>query len=440
MELSVGRGLPSVAAATGPLEKSTARSRFVLCVIGAALVALFLKLVIAYSTLGTNDAVTFYGFARSLSDNGLEWTYRNGVVWLASAPIFNHPPLTAYFLRFIHGLAHDEIFRVNGFTFPFLLRIPGILADFVVVLVMLRIWKTDARLRRYSWALLLLALSPVSLMVSGFHGNTDSVMVMFFVLAAYMCLKNRPWLCGLFFALSCQIKVIPLLFFPILFFFWLHRRAVISFLFPLVLASVALWWEPLLNFPTLFIKNVLSYGSFWGIWGITYWLRLTGLPAFSWVWFVDFSNTQTVIVTFLKMLIVGSVFILAWRRRALGERALIESIAYGWVIFFVFSPGVCAQYLVWLAPFILILSPSFYAWVTATSALFLFFFYTITAGGFPWYLAISSNQLNTVWTPWTIWPWATLIAGMVLLWRKALKTDPALRLFSLSTLPSKSRD
>ena len=201
-----------------------------------------------------------------------------------------------------------------------------------------------------------------------------------------------------------------------------------------------LWSEPLLNFPALFIKNVLSYGSFWGIWGITYWLRLTGVPALSWVWFVNFSPAQTVIATFLKALIVASIFVIAWRRRALGGRALIESIAYGWVIFFVFSPGVCAQYMVWLAPFILILSPSFYAWLTGASSLFLFFFYNVIAHGLPWYFGISSNQLNTVWTPWTVWPWAALILGMVFLWRKAAVADPALRLFSLETLPAKSRE
>jgi uncharacterized membrane protein len=266
------------------------------------------------------------------------------------------------------------------------------------------------------------------------------VMVMFFLLASYMCLKKRPWLCGLFFALSCQIKIIPLLFFPVLFFFWLHRRSIVSFLLPFVVTSIILWWEPLVNYPTLFVKNVLSYGSFWGIWGITYWLRLTELPAFSWVWFADFSAAQTVVVTLLKALIVASIFVIAWRRRALDGRALIESIAYGWVIFFVFSPGVCAQYLVWLAPFILILSPSFYAWLTATSSLFLFFFYNVTAHGLPWYLAISVNALNRIWTPWTVWPWAALILGMVLLWKKAAKANPALRLFSLETLPAEARD
>jgi Gpi18-like mannosyltransferase len=409
-------------------------------IIGAAFVALVLKLVIAYNTFGSNDVVTFYSFGRSLSDHGLEWTYRRGIVWLPVAPIFNHPPVTAYYLRFIDGLSRQEIFRANGFNFPFLIRLPGIIADFVVVLVLAAMSRRDGPLRCPAWALLLFALSPVSLMVSGFHGNTDPVMVMFLLLASLMCLHNRPLACGLFLALSCQIKIVPVLFFPILFLFWWHRRAIMSFLFPLALASVALWWEPLTKFPLLFAQNVLSYGSYWGIWGITYWLRLTGYSGFNWVSFMDFPPPQTVVVTFLKALIVVSILVIAWRRRVLDGRASINSIAYAWVIFFVFAPGICAQYMVWLAPFILIMSPSFYAWLTATSSLFLFFFYNITAHGLPWYMAISTSKLNTVWTPWSLWPWAALIIGGILLWRKAVVADPTLRLFSLKTLPARSRD
>jgi hypothetical protein len=423
----------SAAMSTASLEKSAARNRATIWIIGAALVGLFLKLAIAYSTVGTNDVLTFYGFARSLSDHGLEWTYRHRIS-------FNHPPLTAYYLCWIYKLDHLSRLRENGIAFPFLLRLPGIIADFVVVLLLLRVASSDARLRLSRWSLVLLALSPVSLMISGFHGNTDSVMAMFLVIASYLCLKEQAWLCGLFFALSCQIKVIPLLFFPIFFFFWMHRRAIVPFLLPFVLTSVVLWWEPLLNFPTLFIKNVLSYGSFWGIWGITYWLRMTGLPAFSWVWIVGFSPAQTVVATLLKILIVVSVFVVAWRRRALGGRGLIASIAYGWVIFFVFSPGVCVQYMVWLAPFILVLSPTFYGWLTATSSLFLFFFYNTTAHGLPWYLAISTNALNSLWTPWSLWPWAALLVGMILLWKKARAANPELRIFGLETLPAETRE
>src|SRR5207245_658688 len=120
----------------------------------------------------------FYSFARSLSVHGLEWTYRNGVEWLPPGPIFNHPPLTADFLRWIDQVARLETFRAYGLTFPFLLRLPGIIADLVVVLTVLRISTTETRLRPPFWALMLFALSPVSLMVSGFHGNTDPVMVL----------------------------------------------------------------------------------------------------------------------------------------------------------------------------------------------------------------------------------------------------------------------
>ncbi|PYL06690.1 MAG: hypothetical protein DME33_12900 [Verrucomicrobia bacterium] len=63
-----------------------------ICIVALALVALTLKLAIAYNTIGTNDAVFFYGFSKVLSEHGLEWTYQH-------SRYFNHPPLTAYYLR-----------------------------------------------------------------------------------------------------------------------------------------------------------------------------------------------------------------------------------------------------------------------------------------------------------------------------------------------------
>src|SRR5260370_1742320 len=160
------------------------------CIVALALVALTLKLAIAYNTIGTNDAVTFYGFAKVLSQHGLEFTYQH-------SRYFNHPPLTAYYLRGIYALTEQRCCQAVGIHFPFLLRLPGIVADFLVVVVLLRMNKTDLRIP--TWALALFALSPVSLMVSGFHGNTDPVMVLLLVCIVWMCLQNRPVLSGLFF-------------------------------------------------------------------------------------------------------------------------------------------------------------------------------------------------------------------------------------------------
>jgi ALG6, ALG8 glycosyltransferase family len=409
-------------------------------IVGSAFAAFIAKLLIALNTFGSNDVAALYIFARSLHDHGLEWTYRNGVPWGSSIPLFNHPPLTAYYLELIDVLSRNEFFRACGLTFPLLLRLPGIIADFVAVLIVLRIYNTNAEVRLPMWALLLFALSPVSLMVSGFHGNTDPVMVMFLLAAVYMCLRERPLWCGIFFALSCQVKIIPLFLLPLLFFFWLSRQARLRFLLAWLFLTIALWTQPLMMFPRLFVGNVLAYGSQWGWWGITYWLRLTHFSQFDVVGFVNLPAAASFVATFLKVIIAGSVLVIGWRRRYLGAAGLVSSVAYAWLVFFVFSPGFCAYYLMWLAPFVLLLSPALYGWLTAASSLFLFVFYNTLAGGLPWYIAVAKfsdpNRFNLL-APWALWAWAIMICGLIICWRKAAAADSSLRLFSLKTLPAK---
>lgn len=390
----------------------------------AAVVALIGKLLIAWATFGTNDVASFYQFGKLLAQHGLEWTYLSSVA-------FNHPPLVGAFIQQIYDWDHIASLHENGITFPFLLRLPGIISDFIVVLILLSVSRP---LRLPTWSLLVLALSPVSLMISGFHGNTDPVMVMFLVLAAFMCLREQPILCGLFLALSCQIKIIPLLLVPVFLFYWLHRRRTIAFLFPFAASMILLWIQPLVEFPAIFIHRVLFYGSFWGLWGITYWLRMTGVSDFGPVTYYNFLPLQQVVVTVLKLAIVAAVLAIAWRRRKLDAHGLFASLGWTWVTFFIFSPGVCAQYMVWLMPFVLVLSPGFFASLTAASSLFLFFFYNTIAGGFPWYLAISTGRLNDQWLPWSLWPWFILISGAVLLWRNAARAAPALPFCSLASI------
>ena len=404
---------------------------------GAAIIAFITKVLIALNTFGSNDVAALYIFARSLHDHGLEWTYRNGVPWGTSLPVFNHPPLTAYYLELIDALSRKEFFRSSGLTFPFLLRLPGIIADLGTAFVVARISTTATELRLPTWALILFASSPVSVMVSGFHGNTDAVMVMFLVCAAYMGLRGRPTLCGIFFALSCQVKIIPLLLFPVLFFFWLSRRSALRFVISSLLISVAMWSQPLFMFPVLFARNVLAYGSQWGDWGLTYWLRLTHYAQFDVIGFVNLPPAARLVATLLKATIALAILVIGWRRRNLGAPAMICSIAYAWLIFFALSPGFCAYYLLWLAPFILFLSPSLYAWLTAASSLFLFVFYNTLADGFPWHIAVGKfsdpSRFNLI-MPWALWAWAIIVCGLIISWKKAAAADSSLRLLSLKTL------
>ena len=378
-------------------------------IVALALVATTLKLTIAYNTIGTNDAVFFYGFAKVLSEHGLHWTYEH-------SRYFNHPPLTAYYLRGIFALTEQRWCQDLGIHFPFLLRLPGIIADFCVVLVLLQFRKIEIRIP--TWALALFALSPVSLMVVGFHGNTDPVMVLLLVSAVWMCLRNQAALAGLFFALSCQIKIVPLLLLPAFVLFWWSQNRSRPFLITGAITTCVLWSEPLLNFPALFAKNVLAYGSYWGIWGITYLFRATGLPEFSRLSFFDLEPAQNIIMTVLKMIVVSAALWIAWQHRQSRGRTFVESLTDTWLVFFIFAPGVCPQYLIWLAPFILILSPSFYTAVTIASSVFLFAFYNITSGGLPWKVALAMDDSQQHWTAWSLLPWIAITASSIVLWRR----------------------
>jgi hypothetical protein len=396
-------------------------------IIAVALFAALLKIGIALTSLGTNDVLAFYQFGKAIETHNLAWTYEHSV-------LFNHPPLAGYLLRALFWLARQPVCQQNGLTFPFFLRLPGVLADFALVLLLLAIVRKHPHLRPPRWALLLFAASPVSIMVTGFHGNTDPILVLLLVLATFLAVEGRPVLAGLVLALSCQVKIIPLLLFPLFFFFWVERRRAFPFVSSFVFSSILFCLEPLLKSPGAFLKNVLAYGSFWGVWGVTYCLRMTGLSDFQKTSFFSLSASQKVIMLILKIIVVLGILLLAWRRRKLALPALFGSMAYAWMIFFVFSPAVAAQYLLWLAPFILLLSPRFYGFLVAGSSIFLFALYTITSGGFPWYFAYASNKLSAICAHWALVPWLTMVGGLVALVWNTRRQQPNLRLLSLKTI------
>jgi len=379
-------------------------------VIAAAAVAALLKLYCAWTTFGTTDVKLFLIFGQYISDHGLEATYRD---W----SIFNHTPLVANFITSALALAELPVAKNCGVTFPFLLRLPGIFSDFLVVLILLRVMGEDKY--RGAW-LVLFALSPVSFMVSGYHGNVDPVLVLFLVLAAWMCVKEQPLACGLFLGLACNIKIAAILLSPVFFFYWLHRgRAQALRLVAIAIVTcLAGWYEPLTQYPGLFIKNVFGYSSYWGVWGITYWLRASGITQFQPVVWAGMTSGQHLVVTILKIAVVLGIFVIAWFRRAVPGCGLFTTLACAWAVFFIFSPGVGAQYMIWLAPFVLVASPSWYFALTAASTAYLFVFYNTISHGIPWFKGYSTNELTHIWVPWTNLPWLVLIAGSLLLWRR----------------------
>lgn len=390
----------------------------------AAIVAITAKLFLAWNTIGTNDTIVFFLFGRELSLRGLVETYRRAI-------LFNHPPLVAYYLRGIYEISHSTFFEQNRISFALLLRLPGIIADSVSTIVVWKLAGALGRRRPPFWALLLFSLNPISVMVNGFHGNTDSVMVMFLLLACLMSLRERALLSGLFFGLSCQIKIIPLLFLPPFLFFWYQRRLLARFVGAFGLATLLLILQPLLFSPVAYARNVLAYGSYWGLWGLSYLMHLSRSPHFSRISFFGLPAATNIVSATLKFIIVCGVVALAWRRRGANAPGLLFTVAGIWLIFFIVAPGIAPQYFVWLLPFLLFLSPVFFASVVVTGSIFIFIFYTTISHGLPWYFGVSTNALSAVWAPWSLLPWMTLILGGILIWRNSCRRNGLAKLFAL---------
>lgn len=384
-----------------------------------AFIAAALKLYCAATTYGSSDVTSFCRFGAIIDRAGLAQMYR-----LDS--YFNHTPITGHFVAWMFALASHltpAAPHIVPRSFPFLLRLPSIAADVIALVFLVKVRRVTGR--PAVWALALFALSPVAFMVSGFHGNVDSVMVCLLLIAVYYCAGERVVLSALFFALACAVKIIPLLLVPVFFFFWLtrSRRSVAVFCTVFGVGCFAAWSEALIKAPRFFLQNVLGYGSFPGGWGITYlagvFARQFGIQSHP-----VFLECLLTSITALKLITILCVVALAWFRRKAAGLQFATTVAYCWVCFAILAPGFVPYYLVWLAPFMLLYSGAWYAVVTAASTIYLFAYYNIMAHGMPW--NVCDSTVRPIWSSWGTIPWLVLVAfGLTVLVTHRFGAKPA---------------
>ena len=377
-----------------------------------AVVMTVLKLCCALQTIGTNDVLAFREFAVWLQSMDLCSVYHR-------SPLFNHLPLVASYLRFLGSLQGETIGQ-----FAFHLRLPGIIADLVLALFLLSQRRREPLASCPSWALALFIASPVSFLVSGFHGNFDSVVVLLMVLAAWMCVRERPVASAFFLALSLQVKVPAMILLPVFWIFWYRQGTLWRFSSTLALVCVVGWIEPLTHDPFIFLHNVFGYSSYWGTWGVTYWLAHSGSVALQMKMTAhsQISLAEQVITQTLKILIVLGITFFAWTRRPFAKDKLFPVLALSWSLFFFLTPGAGVQYMVWLAPFVLLYHPRWYLGMTGCCSLFCCFFYRIICNDWLLDFGNSTVQNSWVWGPWMLWAWVGTSFGLYLLWLEMRRT------------------
>jgi hypothetical protein len=342
------------------------------------LLATAFKLWLALTTIGTNDVYGWNMFMDYIVKNGSVTIYRD-------IPSYNHPPFMSGILRVLSTLSP---YAPHGF--PFLIRLPAIAADIVTTIVIFRLVRLGWNERRALVCAVGVALSPILIMVSGFHGNSDPVFMSMVLLAADRLLIGKsPIVAGLLLGLSVNVKLVPLIVVPVFLFHLGTFGARARFCLALAtVAAVGFGYHVWMSYPFM-RRNVFNYGGQRGTWGLGE-LCAAGWPLI----------TSPKVSFWLKLtigfLITVRAAVLAWLRRSSGDqtraRELLVSIGWAFLIFMLITPGFGIQYLAWLAVASFLIGPVGAVGYGLLGGLFMFSVYHFWNGGFPWNFANSDDR------------------------------------------------
>jgi hypothetical protein len=355
-------------------------------VIVAAALAFVVKISLAWNTYGTNDVIFWErDLAKIQHDGGLA-LYRDGAqiywngAWVRTEP-FNQPPFLIHLLRGWGAMAD-----ASGLPMRFWLRLTSVLADIGSLALVWSISKAS-KLYIHPLALGLVALSPVSIMVAGFHGNTDPLMVSLLLLSVYLIETGRgEWLAGAAFGMAMNIKIVPMIFAPVLLLYLPTMRRRAGFVVAAGGIFVAASLPYLAQEPLLIIHRVFGYGSGVGRWGIPRLIHLY-LPQAAFAAYVAAGKLFA-----LSTVLAASVWIYCGNRKP----ALFLQCGFVAFLFLFVTSGFGVQYLAWLVPWCAALAPRQTWFFYFASAVYVLALYTLWSWGFPWYLA---NALDTTFSP-----------------------------------------
>lgn len=363
--------------------------------------ALVLKCLLAWNTLGTNDMSTWANFARVAAGLGPAHLYDGPVQEQYSyyrVSIFNHPPLMALSIRWLFSVAQS-----TGIPFRVLFRVIVSLAD-AGTLLFVCLAVRRGHLHASPLVICALAACPTSIMIAGFHGNSDPIMVFFLVASVYALeCWGSVLLCGLLLGLAFEIKVVPVLLIPALLLYlptWRNRVVCMTgFLFTAIPPFI-----PFVESIGKVLKNLFGYDSISGHWGSTYLWAVLHFHKF--VWFEKLEKGFTIAV-----ILAASAMMNAQRRR------VPLHIQWGVLLFlFMFlTPGFGIQYLVWLVPWVAAVGVIPALTHYALSGSFVFLVYTYWSRGLPWYFA--NSYVMGDWHGWMhIFQLLAWLSALPVLW------------------------
>jgi hypothetical protein len=332
--------------------------------LGLALVAFIVKIGLAANTYGTNDVKTFEAMQEKFETRGAGALYTEGTEArygdrVLEVPRMNHPPFVLRLIQF-----WDWCHRRLGGPLGFWLRLTCACADLFAFGLA---WLLFRGVLGSFWSLAVLAVAPAAVMISGFHGNTDPIMISLVVAGAYLVDRQKPpWMAGIAFGAACSVKVWPLVLLPVFFLSvgsW-RRRATFLGSFVAVTGLLGLPW--VLTMRSLIVNRVFGYTPFEGWWGLS----------------LAFPGHGT---TLKRALFAGILAAAVYMHKRIPS-VFVQCGIISFVFLFL-TPGFGPQYLAWALPWTAAVSWPAACLFHMAAGFFLFEIYTAWSAGIPWYFA-----------------------------------------------------
>ena len=307
----------------------------------AIAVGLALRVYCVGFTSGTGDMDDWEDHAQQVHDRGLIGYYH-------ANSFANHPPFMSE--------AGALILRGSAATHvPFRILFRGIFALIDVGNALLLFYLLPRNRSRYL-ATAIYWISPAAILLSAYHGNTDTAVAFFLLLSAWLIARNRTGWSGAIFGAGLWIKLPGILSFPAFMTFLGSWRSRIIFSAAAFGAALATYLPALIQDYKVVWTNVFGYHGLilqttGGIelWGPSTLLFSTIAPIG--VWPQTLARAVLLILERSWYLGIAAMFLVMWLRRHRREpHELCATIAMGYVILLGFSDYWAFQYFAWSLP------------------------------------------------------------------------------------------
>ena len=380
-------------------------------VLGSALAVFAFKVWLAVHTYGTNDVTTFTAFARGVREHGPVGIYGIDFRALPGHWLYNHPPLIGYYLQAINVLSD------HGIPLRVTLRTVSSAADVITGLVVYEFLRRRVSVAQACYCGVAVVASPLLLLTSGYHGNTDPLCLMLVLLGSFLIIDGRrPLWGGLALGLAVGIKLIAVVVLPVLAVYLLvHRRRELGRAAVGFAGTVGLSWGPaVVTRWTALQHHVFGYSGIGN--------RGWGLVRFADE--AEWHRAGNFLVGpgshLLPLLAASLPALLVWRA---GDKAM-EAVALSLVGTLVLLPAFALQYLSWAAAGAFLLAPLSATLYNLLGGLILFEVYRHWNYGVWTHIARARPPMQqTFWLLALLW--ATLVTVLFTGARRALPTISA---------------